>query len=148
MKEYQNSSWSILHSKYILFYVAKVNVRDLPVGTLGEESFNFEVAELNGDWDEEWDGVPDSSFGSHAVLTPINKWFKFACTPEAIKVIFSQLFHFSFLKKISFKNKSFCSWYTYIDVSGKPALLLWRKRPDSLFTWLVRWTKDVPCSGL
>ena len=100
-----------LDSKYFLFYVAKVNIRDLPVGTLGEESFNFEVAELNGDWDEEWDGVPDSSFRSHAVLTPINKWFKFACTPEAIKVILAQLFHFSFLKMIKFlfKNKSFCS---------------------------------------
>ena len=73
------------------FVFVKVHVRELPVGTLGEESFDFEVAELNGDWDVEWNGVPDSSFRSHAVLTPINKWFKFSCTPEAIKVSMSPL---------------------------------------------------------
>jgi len=33
----------------------------------------------------EWNGVPQASFRSQAILTPINKWFKFACTPEAIK---------------------------------------------------------------
>ena len=89
------------NSNYYNFYVVKVNVRDLPVGTLGEESFDFEVAELNGDWDVEWNGVPDSSFRSHAVLTPIDKWFKFACTPEAIKVSMSPLFHFALLKMIN-----------------------------------------------
>ena len=44
----------------------------------------------------EWDGVPLPSFRSHAVLTPINKWYKFACTPEAIKVAPISLEYISF----------------------------------------------------
>jgi len=55
------------------------------VGTFGDNKFDFVKAEETGEWDEEWDGVPLPSFRSHAVLTPINKWYKFACTPEAIK---------------------------------------------------------------
>ena len=55
-------------------------------GTLAEKAFNFEEAEQNGDWDDKWNRIPDSSFRSNGILTPINKWVKFACTPEAIKV--------------------------------------------------------------
>ena len=59
--------------------------RDLP-GTLGANTYDFAHAEATGDWDIEWNGIPDSSFRSGGIITPINKWFKFACTPEAIKV--------------------------------------------------------------
>ena len=72
----------------------KVNVRETPVGTLGKESFDLEVAELNEVWDVEWNGVPDSCFRSYAVLTPISKWFKFVFTLEASKVRVSLLLQF------------------------------------------------------
>ena len=56
------------------------------MGTLGGNSYDFVQAEKDGEWDVEWNQIPDSSFRSPGVLTSINKWLKFACTPEAIKV--------------------------------------------------------------
>ena len=75
------------------------------VGTLGEAAFNFVEAEQTGDWDEEWNGIPDPSFRSGGILTPINKWFKFACTPEAIKVCkIVKIIPYLHIKKLRKKN--------------------------------------------
>ena len=89
------------HEKQLQFYV-HFQRPSLPVGTLGKDRFDFAKAEETGEWDVEWDGVPPPSFRSHAVLTPINKWYKFGCTPEAIKVLCIHLIYMNLTENAFF----------------------------------------------